>query len=286
MVDLLRAAAPIALGALGETVNQRAGVINIGLEGMMLTGGFCAMLVTRQTGNPWWGLLAGIAAGLVMAVVSAWFILEQAVDQVVVGTAINLAALGITGTLYRQIFGQSGQLLSLLGLPRGPFGIDPVLIFLVFATVALVYLLFKSRWGLALRAAGEYPDAVQANGFSVLRIRWQAHLIGGAFAGLAGAYLCVGVVNSFAENFTNGRGFIALAMVTFGRFHPVWTFAASLVIVFADIFQFQLQARGIQVPPQLFLALPYLIALGVLVVVGKGVRVPQALAVPFRREKG
>lgn len=283
MIDVLRFAAPVAFGALGETVAQRAGVINIGLEGKMLTGAFVGMLVTRQTGNPWLGLAAGMVAGILLSLVSALFTVRLAADQVVVGTAINLAALGVTGAVYRQIFGESGQLLSIPSLPKGPFGLDGALVVLLLSVPALGWLLFKSKWGLALRAAGEYPEAVEASGFDVLRLRTQALLIGGAYAGLAGAYLSVGIAASFQENMTSGRGFIAIAMVTFGRFRPVWAFAASLVIGFAEILQFQLQARGIQAPPQVMLALPYLLALAVLVLVGKGAQAPGALAVPFRR---
>ncbi len=285
MFDLLRFAAPVALGALGESVVQKSGVINIGLEGMMLSGCFLAMLVCRATGNPWLGLGAGIVVGIMLGLLSGLFTIVLGADQVVVGTAINLGAMGVTGAAFRQIFGQSGQLLTIPSLPRGPMGLDAIAIFMVIAAVGLSWLIFKTRWGLALRGAGERPEAVEASGHSVTQLRMIALIIGGAFAGLAGAYLSVGVAASFQENMTTGRGFIAIAMVTFGRWRPIWAFTASLVIGLAEMLQFQLQARGISAPPQVMLALPYLFALAVLVFVGKGAAAPRALGVPFRKEK-
>ncbi len=286
MFDLLRFAAPIALASLGETVGQKSGVLNIGIEGTMLFGAFVAMMVTRSTGNPWLGLVCGMLAGIIVGLVQSLFLLELAADQVVVGTAINLAAMGITGALFRQTFGASGQLLSIASLPRFAAGMDAVILFMILSVFVLSWLVFRSKWGLALRACGEYPAAVEASGFRVNSIRRTAMLIGAAYAGLAGAYLSVGVTASFQENMTSGRGFIAIAMVTFGRFKPAWAFVASLVIGFAEILQFQLQARGIQAPPQVMLALPYLLALVVLVFVGQGAKSPQALGVPLRKERG
>lgn len=286
MFELLRFAAPVALASLGETVGQRAGVINIGLEGMMLNGAFAGMLVTRQTGNPWLGMLGGLIVAVVVGLIQSLFVLKYESDQIVVGTAINLISLGVTGSIYRRIFGESGELLSIPTLPKGPGGVDAMIVFMALSVPALWWLLYRSKWGLAVRATGEYPEAVEASGFRVIRLRLSASLIAAAYAGLAGAYLSIVNTASFQEDITRGRGFIAIAMVTFGRFNPVWAFAASLIIGFAEMFQFQLQARGIQAPPQLFLALPYLLALAVLIFVGKGTQAPGALAQPFRKNKG
>ena len=282
LTNLLRYSAPIGLAALGETVGQKAGVINIGLEGMMVTSAYFAMVATQVTGSPWLGMLAGVFAAVVLAALQAFFTLKLAADQVVVGTALNLFGLGLTGTLFRMRYGNSGQLLSVARIPQFGGGFDAVLIAWIVAVACLTWLLFRSNWGLVLRATGEYPPAVVAIGFSPLTVRLHAVLVGGAFAGLAGSYLALGVAGSFAENMTAGRGFVALAMVTFGRWKPVWVFAASLVIGYADSLQFELQARGIGLPPQLFIALPYILVLAVLVVVGKGTSVPSALARPYR----
>jgi len=280
MLDLLRFAAPVAFASLGETIGQRAGVLNIGLEGMMLSGAYAGMLATRQTGNPWVGILAGVAAAILVGLLQLIFVLKLEADQVVAGTAINLLALGVTSASYRKIFGESGELLSIPSISNS------VLIgFMVLSVPMLTWLLFKTRWGLALRAAGEYPDAVQASGFSVVKLRLQACLIGAAYAGLAGAHLSIVNAASFQEELTKGRGFIAIAMVTFGRFNPAWAFVASVVIGGAEMLQYRLQAQSIQAPPQLFLALPYVFALLVLVFVGKGGRAPGALGIPYRKEQ-
>lgn len=281
---LLIFAAPVALAAIGETVSQRAGVINIGLEGSMLSGAFFAMLASQGTGSPWIGLLAGVSAGLALTLIQGWFTVFLAADQVVVGTAANLLALGITGTLYRSKFGQSGQLLSVPKIPS-LHEIDPVLALLLLAIPVVWWLLHRTAWGLALRAAGEYPKAVEAAGFPVPVLQLQGLAFSGAFGGLGGAYLALGVTGSFAENMTAGRGFVAIAMVTFGRWNPFFVVAAALLVGYADSLQFAFQARDIGLPHELFVALPYIVALAVLILAGKGTLAPRSLGAAYRREK-
>ena len=281
---VLRYAAPVAFGALGETVNQRAGSLNIGLEGQMLLAAFVGAMVALDAGNPWLGVLAGTASAVVFGLILSQFVLNWASDQVVVGAAANLFALGLTGTLYRARFGQSGSLLNVPTLPKFGPGLDALLVVLLIAAPLLAWLIVRTKWGLALRAAGDTPKAVEAAGFSVLSLRRQAWLIGSVFAGLAGSYLALGIAGSFAENMTAGRGFVAIAMVTFGRWKPMWALAAALLIGFAEGLQFRFQSLGLDLPFQLFIALPYLLALAVLVLVGKGAATPAALGVPYRRE--
>lgn len=283
VTSLLIFAAPVAIAALGETVGQKAGLINIGLEGMMLLAAFFGMLVAYQTGSPWLGLGVGVLVGVVASALSAWFCITLAADQVVVGTAINLFAIGLTGALFERRFGASGQLISLPKLPQIA-GIDPIIVLMLLAIPAIWFSLARTGWGLAVRSAGEYPKATEAAGFSVRGLRFQASFVAGAFAGLAGAYLSIGVARSFAENMTNGRGFIAIAMVTFGRWRPLYVFLAALLIGLFDSLQYLFQARGVAVPSQLLLALPYAVALLVLVIVGKGTAAPASLGVPYRRE--
>jgi ABC-type uncharacterized transport system permease subunit len=283
-MDLLIFAAPIALAALGETVGQRAGIINIGLEGVMLLAAFAGAMVALQTGSPAVGLVAGTAAGLALTMAFAWFSIRLAVDQIVVGTALNLLALGLTNTLFRKQFGQSGQLLSVPTLPRWE-GVDAVIVLMLVLVPLVSWLMHRTNWGLSIRAVGENPVAVEAAGFSVPRLRFGAMAISGTLAGLAGAYLAIGVTGSFAENMTAGRGFVAIAMVTFGRWKPWYVFAASLLIGYAESLQFTLQARGSAVPYQLLLAMPYVLALLVLVFVGRSSPAPAALTVPYRREQ-
>ncbi|MFZ4508971.1 MAG: ABC transporter permease [Fimbriimonas sp.] len=281
---LLKYALPVALAGVGESVSQKSGVINIGIEGTMLLSAFVGLVVTVHSQSPWLGVLAGVGAACTLTLCLAWFILRLAADQVVVGTAANLFALGLTGTLFRAQFGQSGQLLSVPRIPAlGSTGVDPVQIFLLLSVGGLTWLVSRSKWGLAVRAAGEYPDSAEASGFSVLKLRLTAMLVGGFYAGLAGTYLSLGIAGSFAEGMTAGRGFVAIAVVTFGRWRPFWILAASLLIGYAESLQFRFQSQGVGLPFQLFIAMPYLVALIVLVVVGKGTHAPGALGVPFRR---
>lgn len=284
VISLLRYSAPVGLAALGETVGQRAGLINIGLEGMMLSAAYFSTISAIATGSPLIGVVAGVLAAIVLALVQGYFTIRLALDQVVVGTGVNLFALGLTSTLFRKEFGASGQLVNAPQIPTFVSGIDLVMILLVASVFGVTWLLYRSRWGLVTRASGEYPAAVEAAGFSIGRIRWGAALIGAVFAGIAGSYLSLGIAGSFAENMTVGRGFVAIAMVTFGRWRPIWVMAASLLVGYANSLQFDLQAKGIALPTELFVALPYLVALAVLVVVGKGTAVPAALGIPYRRE--
>lgn len=287
---VLQFAAPVAIAAVGETVCQRGGIINIGLEGTMLAGAFFATLTSLATQNPWLGILVGIAAGTIVSLISSWFTVKLAADQVVVGTAINLLAMGVTSTLFRSRFGQSGQLLSVPGLK--PFAvipylgpIDGVVLFLLLSIPLVRYLLWGTTWGLALRASGEYPKSAEAAGFSVGKLRVGAMAIGGLFGGLAGAYLSLGIAGTFAENMTSGRGFVAIAMVTFGRWRPGFVFAAALLVGFAESMQFRVQTLNLHIPFQFLVAAPYILALLVLVIVGKGSVAPAALGVAYKREK-
>lgn len=294
LASLLRFAAPVAFAATGETVGQKSGVINVGLEGLMLASAFAAAAVSGLAGSAWIGLGAGVAAGIVLNLVQAWFVVRLSVDQVVAGTAVNLFALGVTSALFRPVFGTSGELPSVPSLPDWQGFATPVLSFerfdlllvlLPLAVAGAGYMLYRTGWGLALRAAGENPIAAEAAGFSVTVLRVQAMAIGGLLAGIAGAYLAVGVNNSFAENMTAGRGFVAIAMVTFGRWRPVWVLLASLLIGYAESLQFTLQAKGVGVPHELLVAAPYVLALLVLVIAGKGTAAPSALSLPYRREQ-
>lgn len=286
MLDLLKIlqyATPVALAAMGETVGQRAGIINVGLEGTMLAGAFTGVYATLTTGNPWIGLLAGVATGVVASLILAWFCVRHHADQVVVGTALNLGLLGLTGTLYRLQTGTSNALLDAPKLPNAG-GFDAVMGFTLVAALAGFWVLTKTSWGLVVRAAGEYPDAVEAGGFRLGRIRTGALAINGLMAGLAGAYLSLGIVGTFTDNMTAGRGFVAIALVTFGRWNPVGVLGAALLIGYLESLQYRLQAEGSAIPYQLLLALPYVLSLAVLVILGKGAPAPRALGRPYRRE--
>lgn len=280
MKDVLIFSMPIALAALGETVVQRSGVLNIGLEGTMLVAAYGATAVSLATGSALIGLLAGVILGLLITLLFAFYTIKLRCDQVVTGTAINLLALGVTSALFRGKFGDSGNLLN---LPKLSTDFVPYLGILLALT--LVWVMRKTAWGLLIRACGDYPPAVTANGFSVSSLRLQALVVGGLLGGLAGAYLAVGINGSFAEGMTAGRGFVAIALVTFGRWSPGWVLLAALGMGYLESLQFQFQAKGWNVPFQLLLALPYLVALVVLVFVGKNAAAPRALGIAYKEER-
>ncbi len=287
----VRTATPLALAALGEVVAERAGVINISVEGVILAGALGAAVAARTWGIAG-GFAAAIAGGVALALVFAVFVLWLHADQIITGTAVILFAFGLTGTLYRVLFGATGAALSIptIGPRRIPVlssipAIGPAF-FDQPATTYVVYLLTPLLWwwmyrthsGLALRAVGEAPVAAQAAGVRVRRLRLYAILFGGVTGGIAGGTLVLAQVGTFAEGMSAGRGFIAIAIVVLGRWNPAGVAAAALVFGAASALQYLLQALGLALPYQLFLALPYLLTLAALAGVAGRVRAPAALA--------
>jgi general nucleoside transport system permease protein len=270
----VRTATPLLLAALGETITERAGVINIGLEGIVLCGAFGA-LVGATAGGLAGGYAAAALGGAAAAVVFALFAVLLRADQIITGTAVTLLALGATGTLYRTLYGASGAALSIptsesLPVPGlsaiplvGPALFDqPAVTYLaVLLAAALWWGLARTHAGLALRAVGESPEAALAAGISPRRMQLLAVLASGVLGGLAGGTLVLAQVGTFAEGMSAGRGFIAIAIVALGRWHPGGVLAASLVFGAASALQFVFQAIGLDLPYQLFLALPYVLAL-------------------------
>lgn len=291
MITLLVFSAPLILAALGELIGQRGGVINIGLEGMMLIGAFVGVLVADRTGSLMLAFGLAAASGTALGLLSGWFTVRLAADQVVVGTALNLMALGVTSLAFRASYGATGKLLNTPAVPKA-LGLDLGVWFMLAAIPLVGLLVYRTNWGLALRAAGGYPRAAEAAGFSVEKLRLQGVGLGGFFAGIAGAYLSLGVANSFAEGMTVGRGFLAIALVTFGRWRPAFIVLAGLLIGYCQSLKFSLQGTqfhlgfgSFEIPSQLWLALPYVVALVVLVIVGKGTIAPGALGVPYKKER-
>jgi simple sugar transport system permease protein len=272
----VRTATPLALAALGETVVERAGVINIGLEGIILAGAFGA-LVGANAGVAG-GIAAGVAAGMATAGVFAAFAVGVRADQIIAGTAVTLLALGVTGTLYRSLYGVSGAALTISTIAPYPipglsaipfvgraFFAQPLFTYLAYALVPAVWwLMYRRHAGLALRALGEAPEAARAAGVRVDRVRVAAILFGGVMGGLAGASLVLAQSGTFAEGMSAGRGFIAIAIVVLGRWHPVGVGIAALLFGGANALQSFFQAMGWSVPYQLFLLLPYALTLALL----------------------
>jgi simple sugar transport system permease protein len=286
----IRTATPLALAAMGELVVERAGVINIGLEGMIIAGAFGA-LVGADVGGPTAGFAMAAASGVIVAALFALFVVRLRADQIITGTAVTLLAVGLTGTLYRALYEETGAALTIptsgpAALPL--FAALPVIGAALFAQPVVTYLLYgafpllwwwlyRTRAGLALRAIGEQPEAAEAAGVRSTRMRVLAILFGGAMGGLSGATLVLAQSGTFAEGMSAGRGFIAIAVVALGRWHPAGVAAAATLFGAASASQFLFQAMGWAVPYQLFLGLPYVLTLLALARVGARASAPAAL---------
>jgi simple sugar transport system permease protein len=294
----LKLGTPLWLAALGESFAERSGVINIGLEGMMLTGAFAGMVAAFFSGSPWLGMTAGICAGLLLAWLFAALTVRMAGDQIIVGTAINLIALGLTGFLYRRIFGVTGSaltvqafepikmpLLEYLPVFGGALSGQPAPLYFALLLLPLsVFIFNQTHLGLSIRAAGESPATADTAGLNVTKLRLGCVLVSGGLAGAAGAYLSLAHANTFIEGMTAGRGFIALAIIIFGRWNPAGIFFASVLFGTANALQFYFQARGYDLPYQFLLMLPYVLTLVVLVVLAGKSQAPPALAKFYSRE--
>ena len=295
----MRLAVPILLAALGGIYNERAGVLNVGLEGMMLAGSLTGFVVGFQTGNLWLGVLAAIVAGGLLGLFLGFFTVTLGADQVVAGIALNLLAVGLTSFLYRVIFGANAQprvagfpdlhvpLLSQIPLLGPLFFQQSVLTYLAYGLIALTgVIIFRSAWGLNIIATGENPEAAETLGIGVSRVRYTALAISGMIAALGGAYLSLDATTLFLENMTAGRGYIALALLVLGRRRPLGILGAALLFGAADALQLRTQLLGIGIPFQFMLMLPYLLTMVVLAFFVSRTGDPAALGVPYRRNRG
>jgi general nucleoside transport system permease protein len=274
----VRLGVPLALAALGETITERSGVMNIGLEGAVITGAFTGALGAMAFGGAGAGALVGAVCGAAVGMIFALFVVGLGTDQIITGTAITLGGLGFTAVGYQARFGVTGAALQLPTLD--PVAIPilskiPVLgpaLFFQAPTTYLAYLaapvlwwfLFRTGWGLSLRAVGEDPTSAAAAGISVRWVKVGATVFGAGMAGLAGAHLALAHSGTFAVNMSEGRGFIAIAVVVLGRWNPMAVLAAAFFFGAASALQFVLQAVNTDLPYQLFLALPYLLTLAAL----------------------
>jgi general nucleoside transport system permease protein len=302
---MFRYATPLTFAAMGGLFSERSGVVNIALEGMMLMGAFFAVWGADKTGSWEAGIFIGMAAGAALALVHAFFCINVRADQIVVGTAINFLALGITGYAYIDIYGLGGTPENIPTVPdvhlaflehipptslgnflEDSIGTMNLLIWLSFLLVILTYIIiFRTPIGLRIRSVGEHPRAADTVGISVYRTRYLAVTTSGALAALGGAYLSIGFVGSFTENLTAGRGFIALAALIFGNWRPFGAFGAALLFGFASAFAPQLQ--NVDAWAQygtLFQALPYLLTLiAVAGIIGRSIP-PAAIGRPYVKQ--
>ncbi|WP_337918657.1 ABC transporter permease [Pseudaminobacter soli (ex Zhang et al. 2022)] len=294
----IRIATPLLLAALGELVAERSGVYNMGLEGMMLMGAFIGYLSAHQSGSLWVGVAAAGLTGAAMAAVFAFMVITLKVEQIVTGLAVNLLGAGLSTYWLRAAFSDSGQtpvipffenvpipVLSQLPVV-GPILFDQKLLtyFAFLMVPAVWFLLFRTRYGLIIRCAGDNPKALDVKGVSVAAVQYAAVVFGGLMAGLGGAFLSVGSAARFVPDMTNGRGWLAIIIVIAGLWRPYAVLAATLVFSFLDALQLQIQGIGIAIPYQLLLMMPYVVAIIALMVRRSRANAPAMLGMPYSRE--
>jgi ABC-type uncharacterized transport system permease subunit len=288
----IRLATPLVWAAIGGLYAERSGVINIALEGMMLAGAFTAAAVTFYAGSPWAGLAAAMVAGGLVAALLAVVCIRFRANEVVAGTGINILFLGLPAVVSSALFLSSG---STPQIPREQLvpelGQVSVLSFLALAVVCgTVYLLYRTPFGLRLSAVGENPEAADAAGVRVERLRYAAVIVSGVLAAVGGAYLSIGQSSLFTRNMTAGRGFIAVAALIFGKWRPVPTMMACLLFGFADALTIQMQGvaklpSGEDIPVQFVQMIPYVVTIVVLAGFIGHSRAPGALGVPYIKER-
>ncbi|HSN75803.1 MAG TPA: ABC transporter permease [Anaerolineae bacterium] len=295
------AATPIAFGAMSGVMCERSGVINIAIEGMMLTGAMVAVIFSSISGSLWLGLASAVIASGLLGVFLAILAIHFRVDQIIAGTAINIFALGITSFISQRFLQpnpalNSGGVFSKVAIPGlsqipiiGPifFNQTPIVYILFLTILAIHFMLFYTRWGLRTRAVGEHPRAADTLGVNVFKVRYINVIIGGMIAGVGGSYFTIGSVGRFDEAITAGKGFIGLAAMIFGRWTPFGAYGASLIFGFSDALQARLQVLGktqVPIPSEWLLILPYVVTMIVLAgVVGKTVA-PAADGKPYTKD--
>jgi general nucleoside transport system permease protein len=283
------AATSLLYATLGEIVGERAGVINLGVEGMMLVGAASACAATTVTGNPYCGVLAAALAGMAMSLVFAYAVVDCGANQLASGLSLLFLGLGVSALVGKPYVGAivhglpSVSLQTSFGEVSAAVSIDALVVLALPAAALVAWLLNATRWGLQLRAVGENPLAAFAAGCNRRRLQYQAILAGGLLSGVAGAHICLAVTYTWAEGMTAGRGFIAIALVMFARWNPWAAIAGALVFGGAEALQLQLQARGLDVSPFFMNMLPYLLTLAVLPLTGRAgqLAAPAALGRPF-----
>ena len=293
----LRIATPLIFAALGAVITEKSGVTNVGIEGIMIMGAFFAVVGTQVSGSPYLGIAFGALAGAVVALVHGFLSITLKADQVISGTAINILATAIPSLLLWMLFQRQGQSDTvpkitysegvksfLMRIPLiGPFLAD--LNYFVLIAIILVilinFILNKTRWGLRLKAVGEHPEAADTLGISVVKMRYIAVIISGILAALGGVSLAIVSGNLYREGMINGRGFIAIAAMIFGNWNPVGALLASLLFGAAEALQIYGQALGLNIPSEVYYALPYILTMIAVTGFVKKSRAPKAIGKPY-----
>ena len=293
-------ATPIALGAFGGLFSERSGVVNIAIEGMMLTAAMSAAFASAYTGSLYWGLIAAILSGALMAALHALLSIHFKMNQIISGTVINFLAWGLTGHLYQTYLvpphwpGSVGTFqrieipylsdISIFGYDLGEifFKQGPIVITMLILAFVIHYVLFYTPWGLRMRSVGEHPEAADTVGINVFVTRYANVIIGGSLAGLAGAWMTLEWIDNFTIRMTTGRGFIALAALIFGRWTPLGALGAALLFGLANAIQIRLQIKLPEVPAELFQMLPYVLTI-VVAALARPIP-PKAVGQPYEKE--
>ncbi|MBN9221689.1 MAG: ABC transporter permease [Mesorhizobium sp.] len=295
LLTIATAATPLLIAAIGELVVERSGVLNLGVEGMMIMGAVAGFGAGYLTGSPWIGLLAAIAMGALFSLLFAVMTLSLATNQVATGLSLTLLGLGLSGMMGTSFVGQPGERLPNLYIPvltdipvvgKLLFGQDPIFYISIALTAAVTWFLFRTRTGLTLRSIGDSHTSAHALGIKVIRYRYLAVIFGGACAGLAGGHLSLVYTPQWVENMSAGRGWIALALVVFASWRPWRVLAGAYIFGAVWIGQLHAQAFGIPVPSQMLSSLPYLATVVVLVLISRNKRLtmmntPASLGQPF-----
>ena len=297
IASTIRLATPILIPALGQIYTQRSGILNLGVEGTMLMGAVAGFSVAAGTGSLWLGVLGGIITGMLFSLIFAWLTVTVGANQVISGIGLNILASGLAAFIYRVIFGirsLPAQIESFKPIDFGPLSQMPVLGPILFQHNWLVYFAFllvpvtwffmeKTTYGLKIKAVGENPRAADSKGINVGKIRYSAVLLGGAYAGLGGAFMTIAYLNQFTETVIGGRGYIAVSVVILARFIPSRAALGALIFGFFTASQLRLQAQGVNFPSQLLLALPYAATIVALIFASKDAAMPSAYAQPYSR---
>lgn len=295
LITIATAATPLLIAAIGELVVERSGVLNLGVEGMMIMGAVTGFGVALTTGSPWLGVGAAIVVGALFSLLFAFLVLTLVTNQVATGLALTLLGLGLSGMIGEAFIGLPGIKMGTLYIPfltdipyvgRLLFGQDPLFYVSIMLTAGVAYFLFYTRAGLTLRSVGDNHGSAHALGIRVIAIRYLAVMFGGACAGLAGAYLALVYVPQWVEGMSAGRGWIALALVVFASWRPWRVLAGAYLFGAVSIGQLHAQALGWPIPSQLLSALPYLATIVVLVLISRNRRLtmmntPASLGRPF-----
>ncbi len=292
----LTASTPIILAAIGENFVEAGGVLNLGLEGMMLLGAFVAFVTALITQNIFWGLFSGIFAGVLIALVFGYLVIYLKINQIVAGLGIYLFGLGFTSLIFRILFGRKFPVVrgitSKISIPylsqipyiRSIFN-QHIVTYLALAFIPIAWwVLYKTNFGLNVRAVGENPVAADAHGVNVYRTRYVTVILGGALAGLGGAFLSICDLSFFVDNMTQGGGFIAIAIVMLVKWNPSKIFYGAFLFGICRSLTFGLQIAGLNVPREFILMLPYVVVIAVLCTFARNTRLPGAFCLPYERE--